>query len=251
MGPQAAAELIHAAAAGVAVARLLQLRLARLYPALLSYVAFVALLNLALGLQNSDTLNYFYSYWFLEPLKCAVAVVAVRQLFAVIFDNYPGIRTAGRWAMYTGISIAVIVSILVTVWTGGANGRSKIFYLELWQRCIIFPLALVIIAILCCISRYPLHLGRNTLLSSAFFSAIFLSDALRLFLDSLTPYLYNLYVDRAESVFECIFLLTWAVLLKPQDDTIPARAAFTTPREDHLLQQLAALNQMMARAARR
>ncbi len=251
MGPQVAADLIQAAAATVAAARLLQLGLARQFPALLSYVAFLALVNAVLGLQNIHSRSYFYSWVFLEPIKCAVAIIAVRELFALIFGRYPDIRSAGRWAMYPGIGVAVTISLFATIWTGGANGRSKLFYVEVAERWIIFTLALVIVAILWFISRYPLHLGRNTLFSCAFFSAIFLSDALRLFLDSLTRYLYNHFVDHSESVFECICLLTWAILLRRGGDKSPPPPPPPSAREEYLLVQLDTLNELVTHVSRR
>ena len=250
MGSQAVADLIQSAAAAVAAARLVQLRLAGHFPALLIYLILVTLLNSTLGLQNDTSIEYFYSYIAFETLKCVAGIMAVRELFALVFDRYPGIRTAGRWAMYAGVTVAVGISLLVTVWTGGAQGRSKLFYFEVVQRWLVFTLALVICAILWSLSRYPLHLGRNTLISSGFFSAVFLADAGRLLLDSVNPYLYNRYVDRPESYFECVCFLAWAALLRAADDLKPVRMTFSSPREEHLLEQLAALNQFATRASR-
>lgn len=250
MDPHVTAELIQAAGAVAASARLVSAGLRKHFLALLSYLVFLAVLNLVLGLENAQSLLYFYSWVVLEPLKCVFSVLAVRELFTLTFENYPGIRTTGRWAIYSGVTLAVSISLTATIWAGGAHGRSKIFYFEACQRWVMFTLAVVIGAILWSLSRYPLHLRRNTLVSSICFSALFLADACRLFIDSLAIYLYNLPIDRTESVFACVCLLTWAVLLKP-DEIIPTRITFSTPREDHLLEQLSALNQMMDRAARR
>jgi len=251
MDPHVTAELVQATGAVAAAARLISAGLRKRFPALLAYLVFLALINLVLGLENAQSLLYFYSWVILEPLKCVFSVIAVRELFALTFDHYPGIRTAGRWAMYAGVVFAASISIAATIWAGGVHGRSKIFYFEAFQRSVIFTLAFVIGAILWSLSRYPLHLQRNTLVSSACFSALFLGDACRLFIDSLADYLYNLPIDRTESVFACLCLLTWAALLKPEIETTPARVSFPTPQEDHLLQQLNALNQLMTRAARR
>lgn len=252
MVQHAAAELIQALGAVAAAISLIRLGLAKRFPGLLSYLVFFVTINLVFGLQDSGSRLYFYSYVILEPLKCAVSIVAVRELFALTFEQYPGIRTAGRWATYTGVTVALSVSLLATLWGGGANGRSKLFYFELAQRCVVFTLALVIGALLCSLSVYPLHLSRNKLVSSSFFSALFLSDACRLFMDSLTPYLYDRYVDRTEAVFAFTCLLSWATLMKRENESpAPARLSFSNPREAHLLQQLTAFNRMVSRAARR
>ena len=135
----------------------------------------------------------------------------------------------------------------------GVPGRSAgVFYVEVSQRLVVFTLAFVICAILLFLSRYPLHLSGNTLVSSACFSVLFLSDACRLLIDSLELHLYNPYVDWSEAAVISICLLGWATLLRSEvNKPVPERITFSTPREDHLLQQLNALNQMVTRSARR
>jgi hypothetical protein len=244
-----------ATVAAAAVVRCVLLGLARKFPALSAYLLFVAVISLAYGLLNPRSLVYFWTYVVAEPLKCVFSIFAVREIFALTFVNYPGIRTVGRWGMYAGVSLALAVSLLLTgfFWDGAARGRahSRLFYFEVSQRSIVFTLALVIVAILLFLSRYPLHLSRNTLVSSAFFSVLFLSEAAQLLIDSLAPKLYNHYVDRTESIFMAICLVGWTALLSPELERVPAQIKFPRPDEDRLLQQLDALNQLMSRAARK
>jgi hypothetical protein len=255
MDPSAATELILASAAAAAAIRLICLNLAGDFPALLAYLAFVAVMNLGYGLLNQASAVYFWTYLVLEPLECAFSIVAVREVLALAFSDYPGIRTVGRWVMYGGVTLSLGISLLLTgfFWSGTASGRahSRLFYFEVSQRSIVLTLALVILTILLFLSKYPLHLSRNTLVSSSFFSVLFLSEAIRLLIDSLAPQLNIHYVDWTEAVFMSICLAGWATLLKPETHRIPKRITFSTPQEDHLLQQLNALNQMMTRAARR
>jgi hypothetical protein len=233
MDPNAATELIQATGAVAAVARLFYLNLAKRFPALLAFLAFLAVIDLCLGLQDQTSALYFWSYVVLEPLECVFGILAVRELLALAFSDYPGIRTAGRWAMYTGVALASLISLLVT------------------KRSIVFALAFVIVTILLFLSKYPLHLGRNTLVSSSFFSLLFLSEAGRLLLDSLLPELNSHSIDWTQSAFISICLFCWAVMLRPETARIPAQVHYSTAREEHLLQQLNSLNQLMTRAARR
>lgn len=250
-----APDLIQAAAAGAAATRLIYLKLAKQFPALLAYLVFQAAINLGFGLLNDTAAPYFWSYIALEPLECVFSIFAVRELFSLAFYDYPGIRTVGRWVMYAGVALALTASLLLTrfFWSGAALGRahSRLFYLEVSQRSIVFTLAFVILTVLVFLSKYPLHLSRNTIVSSAFFSAFFLSEASQLLVDSLAPRLNIQYVDWAAGVFMSICLAGWATQLKPETQRAPKRITFSTPQEDHLLQQLNALNQMMSRAARR
>ena len=111
----------------------------------------------------------------------------------------------------------------------------------------------MIVTILIFLSKYPLHLSRNTVVSSAFFSVLFLSEACGPVTDrqSRARLYKSYYVDWAESAFTAICLVGWAALLRPEPSTAPTRVTFSTPQEDHLLQQLNSLNQLMTRAARR
>jgi hypothetical protein len=255
MGSHAVLELAHAAAAVAASTRLIQLHLAARLRALLGYLIFLALINVVFGIASTGSSVYFWSYLVLEPLKCGFSIMAVRELFALAFDEYPGIRSVGRWAMYAGVALAMGVSLVVTgfFWSGGASGRahSHLYYFEVAQRSIILSLAVVIVTILIVLSKYPLHLSRNTMVSSAFFGVLFLSEAAQLMIDSMTSQLNNQYVDWSESVFISVCLAGWAAMLQPETAPIPSPIRFSSPQEEHLLQQLDSLNQLMTRSVRR
>jgi hypothetical protein len=253
MSPDFAAQFAQAIAAAVAAGRMLYLGLGKRFPALLGYVVFAACSSLCYSILDRTSKPYFWVYVSLTPLESIFKIFAVRELIMLTFDNYPGVRTIGRWTMYAGLAIAVIASLLLTraFWTVGAHGRQKwgLFYFEVAQRSIVFALAVVIIAIIFVLSKYPLHLGRNTYVSCAFFSVLFLSEATQLFVDAMMRDLFNSYVDRTEQFVIVFCLVGWAALLKPQAATV-ARVGFTGPQEDRLLQQLNSLNQLMTRAAR-
>ncbi len=234
--------------------RLIYLNLARQFPALVAYLVFLAVINLALGGLDPVSPFYFRSYIVFELLKWGFSLFAVRELFALTFKSYPGIRTVGRWAMYSGVVLALSISLLLAArlfWTGVGGRSANLFYFEASHRSVVLILAFAIVTILRFLSRYPLHLSRNTLVSSIFFSVLFLSEAVRLLIDSIAPRLFNPHADWAQGGVVCLCLIGWAVMLKPETGTEPPRMRPSTPEEDHLLEQLDALNQMMTRSARR
>jgi hypothetical protein len=253
MNLDAASEFVQATAATAAAGRLVYLGLERRFPALLAYLIFTVVSTVCYSLFSTTSRLYFWIYILLLPLDSIFSIFAVRELLMLTFDNYPGIRTIGRWAMYAGTGLSVAVSLVLTrvFWAVGASGRQKwgLFYFEVAQRSIVFSLAVVIIAIIFVLSKYPLHLGRNTYVSCAFFSALFLSEAIELFVDALTRELFNRYADWTADFVIAFCLVGWAALLRPQTAAV-ARVAFADPQEDHLLQQLDSLNQLMSRAAR-
>jgi hypothetical protein len=249
-----AEEFFESAAASLAIGRLTQLRLLARFPGLAAYLSLIAVSHFIGGILPPQSLQYFWFYIGLIPVECLLGIFAVRELIALIFSNYPGIRTVGRWALYGGIAFSVSTSLLLTkvFWYSGAHPRSKwgVFYFEAAQRSIVFSLVLAIAAVLFVLSRYPLHLGRNTYVSCGFFSIMFLVEAAQLLIDSTTRVLYNHAVDAAGTLFISACLLSWASLLQPQAAPVK-QAAFTTAQEDQLLQQLDSLNRLMTRAARR
>lgn len=254
MDPNVSIEIFQSAAGVTAAAQLIRLDLSKKFPAIFWYATFVAILNLALGAMERSSIPYFWTYVLIAPLENIFSIFVVRELITVMFGRYPGIRTVGRWAMYAGIGISITLSILVTkyFWYAGAIGRKKwgLFYIEITQRAIMFSLVVAIVAMLFALSRYPLHLSRNTYLSCGFFSALFLMTAARLFIDAAAQSLYTNVFDWTVSACLALCLGSWAFLLRPETATA-TQIAFSTPREERLLQQLEALNQLLSRAARR
>lgn len=253
MDPISATDFLQSVAACSAAGRLIYLGLGRQFPALFSYAVYIAVLTFAYGVMDRHSKLYFWTYVLIGPLENIFSFLVVRELVALIFKNYPGIRTVGRWAMYAAIALATGTSLALTgfFWHSGPHRvRWGIYNLEVSQRSIVFTLAFVILAILFALSKYPLHLGANTYVSTICFSALFLSETVRLLLDSLAPHFYNHLVDGVEAVFTAGCFASLALLLQPKSAPV-ARVAFATPNEEHLLHQLDSLNQLMSRAAKR
>ena len=247
-------QAIESAAATFAVGRLIYLRLTSRFPALLWFLAFFLVSSAVFAVVNDLGILYFRMYVVYLPFQNLLSILAVRELFTLVFDEYPGIQTIGRWAMYAGIAISLAASVLVggIFWGGGAGNRSQwLFYLEVGQRSVVFSLAVIIAVIFFTLSRYPMRLGRNTYYSSLFFGALFLSEALRLLIDSLTPRLINRSVDGAESVVTAGLLTIWASLLVREPAPRISRIRFSVAGEKRLLEQLDSLNTVLDRASHR
>lgn len=253
MDPHVTTEFLQSAAASFALARLIYLRLARTFPAILAYVIFTASLNFAYAVMERSTKPYFWTYVVIGPFEGVFSILVVRELITLMFGDYPGIRTVGRWAMYVGIAGSGVATLVLTkyFWSAGATRRRwGIFYIQVEQRSVIFTLAVIIAAILFVLSKFPLRLDRSTFVSCISFSILFLSEAARLFIDATVRAVHNDLVDWSESVVIALCLGSWAFLVRPETAQAP-RAVLTTPHEGRLLQQLDALNQMLTRAARR
>jgi hypothetical protein len=253
MHPLSLAEYLQAAASALAAGRLLQLGFNRGQPALLAYLTFNSLYLIVLATFGPASNVYLRIYLVGTILYWLVSVVAVREMFALTFDSYPGIRTVGRWVLYAATGVAITGSVLLTVIFGHESGGSVLLYwVEVSNRSVVLVLAVVIAAILLFLSRYPLHLTRNTYVSTCFFSAVFLSEAVMLVIDGTNTELYMVPVDVAQVIFAGACFVGWAILLRPEPATLkPQRISFESPAEHELLQQLDSLNRLLSRAGRR
>jgi hypothetical protein len=247
-------ELLYASAAIAAFAavRLVYLGLAKLQPALFLFLLLNATGSFVLIFPSPKSPAYFYTYVIYEAVAWCVNVAAVRELFALILDDYPGIRTAGRWMMYAAVTIATFAFLIVTVffWDGGAQGRGGIFYVLSADRYIRSSLAIVIVILLLFLSRYPLHLHRNKYVSSYFCGAIFLMESTANLLDTLSPKLFSHSVDTAQLSVTCLLFLGWGLSLRREVYVLP-EPKIRIPEEDDLLFELESMNRTLAGVGRR
>jgi hypothetical protein len=251
MTPESATALVEAAAATIAIARLLSLQLAGIFPALLSFLSVIAVSAAAGSFLSPASRSYFWLYTVQTPIYCILAILAARELFAVVFRKYPGIRTAGRMAIYWCAGFASVVSVAFALahW-GPATFFTHLVYIELARRSIVLSVALFILFILYSLSRYPLELGRNIRVSSALFSILFLGQAAQLLIDSFSSNLYSRLVDVADVIFGAACTLVWAALLRSEPAPAPVVIKYSSEQEEQLLHQLDSLNRLLTRAAR-
>src|SRR5690242_17154002 len=252
MSPDSLADLTEAAAATVAAARLSFLGLSKRQSALLVYLVEMAVASFALGSLPPASSGYFWLYIAYVAVNWVVSIYVVREMFALALDRYPGIRTAGRWTMYAATGISVAASLVITgIFWNGPHGGSHLFYVQIVNRSVVFSLAVIVVAILIFLARYPMHLHRNTYVSTSFFSAVFLSEAAVMLVDNLSPHLYSAQADRVQIAFVAACFTGWAVMLRPHTSAAPAPVKVENSAEKQLLEQLESFNSLLARAGRR
>jgi hypothetical protein len=242
-----------AAAAAFAAVRLLQFRVARQFLFLFSYLIVSSLYDSVLSILNQASKTYFWTFMSAEPWLLCVAVLAVREMFALIFEDYPGLRTAGRWALYAALiaSLLIFLAFFRLPWAHESPNTRLLFYELALDRLIHFSLALIIMVQLYFLSHYPLHLDRNTRTASGFFGAMFLVESAAHLLDTLTPNLHLKEVDYFEVAFSALCFLGWGLMLRGATAPLPRADSARQPREAELLQQLESLNEMLSRSGRR
>jgi hypothetical protein len=182
------------------------------------------------------------------------ASLAVYQMFSLIFRDFPGLRTAGRWALNGALAVSIVVSaaIMRAPWPRETTRTKALYYELIFDRSLHLALAVIILVLIWFLSRYPLHLDRNTLVASGFFSAVFLAESVARLVDTLTPSLYAVQVDSVEIVLMALAFAGWGIMLRAGSTVpLPERAPANPAREADLLRQLDALNGILGRSVRR
>lgn len=244
----------QAAAAAFAAARLLQFRLIGRFAYLFSYLIATALFAAGLSVLDRRSPAYYWTYLASGPTIWATASLAVYQMFALVFRDYPGLKTAGRWALNGALALSIITSVVILrmPWSFLSARSTALYYELVLDRSVHFGLAAIIIVLILFLSRYPLHLDRNTYVASGFFSAVFLAESITRFIDGFSPILFSHRVDNPEIVFVALAFAGWGIMLRAASAApIPARAAANPGREAELLRQLDALNGILTRSVRR
>ena len=181
----------QAVAAAFASARLLQFRPRRRFIFLLLYFFVIGFVGILLSSLPQKSKTYYWIFVAAKPLAWCAAVLVVFEMFGQVFRDYPGLRTAGKWALNLALALSVTISAIVTrspVARDSPRTRWLLYELNL-DRSIYFSLALVIIFLMFVLSRYPLHLDRNMRVATGFFSAIFLAGAAVRLIDLLSSHL--------------------------------------------------------------
>jgi hypothetical protein len=190
--------------------------------------------------EVSNVVEWFAGTW------CVV------HLLDKVFENYPGIRTLGRWATWGATTIAVATTLTVArvFWSGAIGGKPTLFYFEVVDRSVLLSLALVVILTLAFLSRYPMELQMNSWVSVTGFSAVILSLAGARLADSMAQYLTSMRIDIAQLVFEMCVYFVWAAALRREEAHAPSRVIFHRDGEAELVAQLEAMNGILRGAGR-
>lgn len=240
---------LEAAAFAFTAWRLFARGLARRQTSLLAFLLFRSVTMVATLFLPARSAVYFWSYMVFAPLDSLFSVVAVRETIGLVLDDYPGLRTVGRWTMYGAVAASLVSAVLIGAAFWRTNVTSHLYYVQVSTRSVMFGLAVTLISLLLFLSHYPISLTRNRMVSSVAFGSLFLSEAIALFVDSLAETFRVPAVDLASIAFGAVCLVVWGALLQPQEADRPARPGGPddedrSVKDERLLRQLRAMEQM-------
>ncbi len=247
--------VLLACAAVVCLIRQLSLRLFSVYPVL----SYFFLLQIAVTAVSSVTGlksdGYESIYVGLLIAEWIVYGLMLREVYAGIFSDYPGIAVLGRWSVYGALFGTVIVAIASTPAGRTVAGleRSLLPFVEIVANCFTLGFSLLISIILVVISRYPIHLQKNVFLNAILFGVVLFGEAGGVIADLLTKRhnmgLINFMVTLNTAVCFCI----WPFLLSCEGQTrvLRLRRRIDPRDEERLLGQLSVISSILIGAARK
>jgi hypothetical protein len=237
----------------VAVLRVIQTRLYRVYPLFFSLLCISLILDSAVAIFGTKSRVFFYSYAVFEPVRNILYILVVWELFSVIFRNYVGLRSLSRWVMGAAAAIAPIGFVISIAAHGSAYATHSRYVANVveFERGVAIGLVVFILIMLFFISRYPIKLPRNSVVLCILYSVWFLVDAAVLLASSFLPKNGRAVVNATQPLMEALCYLGWAVLLSKAGEQKETRVrSMPLDVEESLIQELNAMNQMLLRAGR-
>ncbi len=236
--------------------KLLGCGLYRRYRAFFAYLAFRFFYTAALLFVFKDPRSVAYGwFWILtEPIIWLFYVLIVVELYSLILERHKGLYTLGRWVLYAGLSLSILISglALLPQITGGLQQQSRLLpYYFAIERGVDFSLLLFLLLILLWLTRYPVPLSRNVIVHSVAYSILFLSNTSGI----LARVIFGYNFSRSAGTFflgiGAICILIWLFFLTPKGEEVRISLPIFGPEhEERILNQLDALNKTLLRVSK-
>ena len=250
-------ELVILAGSALAGLKLWGTGLFRRYRALFSFLIFRFLYGSISLLWFSDIRSARYQkFWVVtEPFFWLMYVLLVLELYSLVLEKHKGLSTLGRWFLYSGLSISILVSglaLLPNVQTGRAQRSIILSYYYAIERGVDCSLLIFLILLLLWLTRYPVPLTRNLIVHSVVYSTMFLSNTVGLF----ARVLFGFQLSRPVSTFLlgvfAVCTLVWLIFMNTKGEQVRMSIPRFGPEDEkRILNQLDALNSTLLKVSRR
>jgi hypothetical protein len=244
-----------AVACGLLALRLYTAGLAHKYKIFFVFVIFHTLyvpLSLVLD-QGSDA--YFWFWVYTQPLVLVLYIWVVTELIRLVLARHRGFYTAGRWAMYVGITVSAVISAatLLPKMTPEMPQKTKyLWYCFAAERAVDFSLAIFLVLMVALLNLYAVPLSRNVLVHAVVFTMFFISSSLCTILRNVFWLKYQDSVNTALTAITLACILAWLVFLSPQGEEASVKAPWYGPeQEERILSQLDTINAALLKMARK
>jgi hypothetical protein len=226
---------------------------------LLVRVVRAALLEIAPLFVSDDRFvgsNLYAQLWMAtEPVLWILYVLVVLELCTLVFQKYKGIASLGRWVVLGGLAVALVLSSasLSADLSNPAEQFPILRYFFAIGRGVVSSLVIFLLCITTFLAWCPVPLNRNIVVHSIVFAVYFLGTAVTVLLRNLTGSTATMYANAALLVVTLGCLGVWIAKLEPKGErrSVTLRNSWHAGREAQVVDQLAAINSTLMRAARK
>lgn len=198
--------------------------------------------------------SWYLKLWVIsEPLTWFFYVGVVLELYRLVLERHRGLYTLGRWALYSGMTLSVALSVWSLFLHLKPAQRSKILpYIIPTDRGVTLCLAIFLLLMLFLLSRYPVPLSRNVILHAALYTIFFLSNTLGVILSGV----FGMQLYRAINIglmvvsIACVY--SWLLFLSPDGEAVRLNIPHLgQEQEERLLYHLDSLNSTLLKVSQK
>jgi len=226
------------------------------YKALFAYLVFRFFYTCALLFVFRNTRSFSYLWFFLltEPAIWIFYVLVVIELYSLVLERHRGLYTLGRWVLYGGLSLSLLISglALLPELSGGKQQQSRVLpYYVAIERGVDFSLLIFLLLILLWLTRYPVPLSRNVLVHSVAYTFLFLSNTAGLLVRVIFGFTLTGPVNTLFLGIGAVCILMWLIFLTPKGEDVRVNLPSLGPEhEKRILSHLDALNKTLLKVSR-
>lgn len=246
--------LVNLLLSALAVVRLVANGLTRKYSYLTAFLAFSVLRGAFAVWAPLTPRMYLLTYKVTEPVVWIFYFLVTLEIYTLVFNNYPALRTTGRWVLMTLTTLSAIIalaSLYVDV-SGSVPAGFNLRFVHIAERGVTSALALLILSMTGFLLWYPMRLPRNIIVHSLLFSVYFLTKSFLLLGRNVLGLQSAQIVSSYIQLLGAFCLLGWLILLsrRGEEVIVRLRRSWDPEEEERLRGQLTQINAALARFAR-
>lgn len=227
----------------------------RVYRWFTIYVVFCVVLSVALIFVPQQTNLYAQVWMATAPVVDILYVLVVLELVSLILQRFRGIASLGRWAVLAGLSLGILIASLTLSpdLSNPAEQSPILRYFFVLQRGVTSSLVLFLLFITVFLVWYPVPLSRNLITHSAVYAVYFLCTSVAFLFRNLAGSTVTSLGNVVLSGTNVACLVAWMVLLNRAGEqrAVTVKQHWDAEQQQHLIDQLAAINASLLRTARK
>lgn len=227
----------------------------RTYRWFTAYLLFDAARSIGLKVIPYNTNLYFWVWATSELFLDILYILVVLELVSLILGKFRGIASLGRWAVFAALMLGVfIASVSLSPDLSNPTEQYPLLrYFFVLQRGINSSLVLFLLFMTLFLVWYPVPLSRNLVVYSAIYFVYFLCISLAFLVRNLAGHPVTQLVNLALSATNVACVVAWLALLTRAGEqrAVTVRQRWNAAEQQHLIDQLAAINASLLRTARK